>query len=186
MASLVRSPDLLPDVVLAAPQPLLVDADWAGLLEEARQEGYREGHQTGVVEGEQKVRESTRQLHDQLDSAVAAIHDRIEVVTREWSARLLHSAVDLAEQLVGRAVPDREKLLSRLDMALADLDSPSLEVAVSPDDVKVVEASLDDTRARVVADPGLSIGEARVVGDWCDADLTWETMFDLVRGAIDD
>lgn len=186
LASLVRSPSLRPDVVLAAPQPLLLDADWAQVLDEARQEAYQEGHDAGVTDGAQRIRELTRELGDALDAAVAAVQVQIEVVKSEWSARLLNSAVDLAEQLVGGTAPNREMLMSRLEKALADLDSPLLEVSVCPDDLETVAAALDDSRTRVVADPSLAPGEARIVGDWCDADLTWKTMFDVVRGSIDD
>lgn len=179
---MLRSPEV-DDVRLAdVSDPFLLDPAWQSLLEEARSEAHRIGYDEGRLAAQQDVVAEAARAVEALSQAVDVALDEMRRHRDEAASALLTNALDLVEKIVGDLRIDPTHLTERLRSALEQVDSPRLEVKVAPALVEfVTEALADDSRVVVAPDSGLGDGEARIVGDWCDADLTWPTVMDVLR-----
>lgn len=186
MASLLRGTTVDPDRVRDAGEPLLVDPDWQNLLAESTEQAYREGHAVGVARGRREAEHAVEAIGAALDRAVAHVRDEIRTATRESTVDLALTALTILARLTGELWAGEEALQTRIREALGDLEEDELEVMVGPEDLDHVTAALSpDSRLAVGVDPGLGQGEARIIGQWCHADLRWETVLDVLREALD-
>ena len=186
MASLLRGTTVDPDRVRDAGEPLLVDPDWQDLLAESTERAYREGHAAGIAQGRRDAEHATEAIGAALDRAVEEVRSEIRTATRESTVELASTALTILARLTGELWAGEDTLNDRIREALADLDEDELDVLVGPEDLEHVTAALTtDSRVAVRVDPGLSQGEARIIGQWCDADLRWETVLDVLREALD-
>lgn len=186
MASLLRGTTVDPDRVRDAGEPLLVDPDWQDLLAESTERAYREGHAEGIAEGRRAAEHATETMGTALDRAVEEVRSEVRAATLESTVALASTALTILARLTGELWAGEDTLNDRIRAALADLDGDELEVLVGPEDLDHVTAALSpDTRVAVRVDPGLGQGEARIIGQWCDADLRWETVLDVLREALD-
>lgn len=185
MASVLRRPALETDRVQAATPPLLVDPDWQSLLDEATDCGYRQGYDAGRARGEAEIRASADQVAGALQAAVENVRTEIAEAGRLSSRQLLTAALDLIERLAGELTIDADILCGRIEEALAELDGAPLQVRVASADAAHVRAGLSsDPRVEVVDDPALEAGEARITGEWCEADLRREAVLGVLREAL--
>lgn len=186
MASVLRSPTLDTDRVRDASQPLLVDPDWQQLLSEATERAYEEGLAAGIEKGRSEREETAASLGAALDVAVARVTEEIRECARSSTEDLANTALAIVKELTGSLRVEEETLRHRVEQALSDLDGATLQILVASDDVEHLAGSFGkDSRYEIVADPDLSQGEARIVGEWCHADLRWSTVLDVLREALD-
>lgn len=186
MASVLRSPAVDSDLVKEAGDQLLVDPDWQELIDEATEQAYLRGREEGKAEGR-------REGVAEVDRLTMALHDAVEEVraltraTRAEAAQEVAStALDILEHLVGGVPVDGDGLVARVAAALDELDEDRVAIEASPDDVEHLKQGLrSDTAVEVVADPQLTPGEVRIVGEWGAADLRWETVLAVLKEELD-
>jgi flagellar assembly protein FliH len=159
---------------LVAPAPVL-DATTAAVVDRAvaaaRAEAFREGEAAG--------RAAAVDAADRAATAVVGALDGLHqeaVAQREEACRaVLELAVDLAGDVLGRTPPDDAlAVLDRVRAVVAMLDDDPLEVRLHPEDhaaLLAAEAAVGG-RLRLVADPQVVPGDARVTGTWGGAELT--------------
>lgn len=185
MASVLRGPEVHVARLVGVTDPLLVDPAWQHMLDEARAEGHRAGFEEGRRVGREETVAEVEAASESIRRAVEDTRAEIRRTQEETAASLLRTAFDLVERLIGDLPVEPTVLVDKVRAALDELDSPHLEVRVGPDMVEFVTSSVaDDARVTVVADPSLGRGEARIVGEWCDADLTWETALEILREVL--
>ncbi|WP_076261879.1 FliH/SctL family protein [Intrasporangium flavum] len=150
-------------------------------------EGYTRGHAAGYAAGlrraadEVAARESelvarhaaavaaerarTDRALAVLDSAARALELRTAPVLADADAQLVAAAVELAEAIVGCELSDAPHgARAALARALSAPDASSVTVVrLHPDDLALVEDSVDASRVELVADAGLSRGDAVAV-----------------------
>jgi flagellar assembly protein FliH len=163
---------------LVAPAPVLDPATTAvveQVASAARAEGFREGEAAGYAAAAATIERATSAILASLQQLHA------EVVSQREAA--CHADLQLATSLAGDVLdrtPPVEALagLDRVRAVVDRLDDDPLEARLHPDDhaaVVATEAALDG-RLRLVADPSVAAGDARVVGTWGGAELTREAM----------
>lgn len=186
MASVLRSPAVDSDLVKKAGAQLLVDPDWQELIDEATEQAYLRGRDEGKAEGR-------REGMAEVDRVTMALRDAVEEVraltrtTRAEAARqVTANALDIVEHLVGGLPIDGDSLIARVAAALDELDEDRVAIEASPDDVEHLEQGLrSEPGVEIVADPDLSPGEVRIVGEWGAADLRWETVLAVLKEELD-
>jgi flagellar biosynthesis/type III secretory pathway protein FliH len=161
---------------LSAPTPVL-DPATAAIVEatatEAEARGFREGERAGRAAAEAAAQRGAGAI----SGAVQALHDEIRGQRAAACEATLEVAEHLARAVVGRTPPDEAlDVLARVREAIAALDDERFEVRVHPEDEAALAGHLDDARLRLVADPSMSPGDARVAGEWGGAELTREAL----------
>ncbi len=161
--------------------PWETDFGTAPSVEEIEQAAYRRGLEHGRV----KASEQFLAVAQAVQTAVAEQRSALRAEFDSQQRRLVETALELAEYVIGHAQHDGGAALRRrLELALATIDDRELNVAVHPDDVDAVE-QMEIPAITVVADPSLHPGEARIVGEWSRTDLTFAAAIAAVRRAAD-
>jgi len=185
LASVLRGPEVDVSRLADVSAPLLLDPSWQELLDEARAEGRREGFEEGRRAAREEMVDEVNVASEAIQRAVEGVFVEMRKLQEQHASSLLDAALDLVGQIVADLPVDPDHLVDRLRAALDEVDSPRLELKVAPKMVDFVASGLsDDTRVTVVADATLGEGEARIVGDWCDADLTWSTVLSVLREVV--
>ena len=154
-----------PRAVLDAPTAALVDQAVAA----ARAEAYREGEAAGRAAATASIEQAVARVVE----VVAALHAEV-VGQRDTAATVdLQLAAALATEVLDATPPAAAlEVLDRVRQAAAILDDDPLEIRLHPETHAVLDGSCEGGRLRLVADPTLAPGDARVVGAWGGAELT--------------
>jgi flagellar assembly protein FliH len=152
--------------------------------EQARQAGFEAGKREGFAAGQAEVRRLVAQIEGVVD-AFARPLGRLE---DDVQAALGQLAVRIAGALVGRAVEADPALLAQLVRtaldAVGDGGRP-VELRLNPVDVEVLAPWLPQwSEARVVADPQIARGDARVHGDGVRIDARMEARLMAALAAV--
>lgn len=185
LASVLRDPEVDVTRLVGLSDPLLVDPSWQEMLDDARAEGRREGFDEGRLAARAEIVAEAASAAESIGRAVDGVFSEMHRLREEMVASLVQTALDLVEKVVGDLPAEPEGLVDRIRRALDELDSERLEVRVAPGMVEYVTAGLaDEPQVSVMADPSLGAGESRIVGDWCDADLTRQTALLILREVL--
>lgn len=149
--------------------------------EEVAAEAYRRG----MEEGRSLATDQFISAADALRSAVAEERTRLRAEFDRQRDVLLATAVRLAEFVVGHAGHDGGAALrTRIDAALQTIDDTHLSIAVHPADLELLERMIPDIT--LSPDSTLRPGEARVVGEWSQTDLTFAAALAALQEAVAD
>lgn len=181
----LRQPPVRPAVALrervVQPSPEQLQA-----VEDAREEGRREGHAAGLREGRLELDRVAGSVARAIDVAVAAHRDQ----RAAEAAATVELALRIAQEVAGATVDEHgHALAGRVRDALARVDDGPLTVEVAPSRVTILTKALSDQEyLHVVAAADLADDEARVHGPWSSVDLSadarWAAVQDAVRGHL--
>lgn len=153
-------------------------------VEMALAEAYQRGHQDGVVQGRRDATAHIEALSTSIVAAFEATTAEVrEVVHTEADGRL-RASLDIAEFVLG-SVPevDHAELLRRIERAIADIDDEPLTLHLSEADHGTLD-TVGFGSMRVVVDPGLLQGEAKVTGPWSVANLSRDAALETARETL--
>lgn len=140
-----------------------------------------EAFQRGLEQGREAARQQVMSATSALQSALTEGRSQLRNEFTEQRDEFVAMAVEMASMVVGHEHHDGGKALTdRLEDALCILDDDDLEISMNPTDL-VIGAELETQGVRLVADPTLLPGEARITGTWAEADLTRATAQRLLR-----
>ena len=123
--------------------------------------GYEEGHSKGYADGEMKAmidyaekvqREAAIQLGTQLETllpALKAMIDRVDMAKQsfrqQWEQSAVKVAAVIAEQAIGRQLPEMVDVPLRLLKEALELGtgSPSIRIRLNPDDYEALRPQID-------------------------------------------
>lgn len=137
------------------------------------------------------IEEGKAQAVDQMIAATDAIRIAIRTQQAELRAEyerqqveLVRLAVELAEMVLGHANhDDGQALAGRLAEVMQMLDDTNLTVAVNPADIELLD-TLGMGDIEITVDHSLRPGEARVVGDWANTDLTFSGALAVLQRSV--
>ena len=156
--------------VLAPPAGRVVaEAEHDAAVAAAYQAGLAAGRTAALAEVDAAGVAATERAARAVGTALEALRTEVAGTTDE----LLATAVEVARWVIGRdLLADSTSLLERLGDATVRLVSPeNLVIAVAPRDVPLV-TEWAAGRARVVGDPRLAPGEAKVTSQSSEAVVT--------------
>lgn len=167
-------------------QPTVPGLGHGDLTHQSMEEIEAEAHQRGVEEGKAAA-------VDQMITATEAIRGAIQHQQAELRAEyerqqteLVALAVRLAEMVLGHANHDGgQALASRLNRVMSSLDDARLTISANPSDAELL-GGLGIADIDIAPDPSLRPGEARVVGEWANTDLTFDAALAVLRKAVGD
>ena len=190
MSRLLQAPIVVADArPLLAPDPAFDPAVTAA-VQAAYERGRNEGHAAGFAQG---VASAVEETHRAVGILQGALHQTIAAcaaLREHESSEVVALAAAIARVVVGREpAPAGADLLARIRAALAQVDDPTVAIAVSPADVTSIAAGLTDVVGlNVVEDPSLPPGEARIVGRWASVELTraagWAAVADILGDQV--
>lgn len=171
----------------APPSP---QADAARVLEQAREQGFAQGHQEGIMAG----RETLKQQAELLQNVLAAVAQPVQQLEREFEDELLTLITAIARQLVRRELhQDPSHIISIIREGLAALPAGAahIRVRLHPADADVVRELLQpDEGGRawdIEADPVMERGGCRIVSETAQIDGRLETRLTrLIAGMLED
>ncbi len=147
-------------------------------LDTAVAEARTRAFHAGEVSGRAAAASDAERAADRVVAAVRALHDEVSTQRAAAVRASLDLATAVAAAVLDRTPPDDAlAIVERVAAALDGLDEDPLEVRVHPS-MESALRSVDDPRVRVVADPSLDAGDARVVGSTCGAELTRQALLD--------
>lgn len=179
------SETLAPDQLLA-----LAQSEAENVRERARQEGFAEGYEAGRAQGIEAVQAAT--------AAIGSVAQELANARAELEEGLQRDAVELglaiaAKVLSGTFEAQPERVLDVLRGALRHLaDRRTITILVNPDDLEIVNASIDEVRAsaggieqcEVQADRRVSRGGAVVRTSEGEVDADIDTQLERAREVI--
>lgn len=141
--------------------------------------GFRDGHARGVEEG----RRDLAVVAGVITQAVEDVRATLAASRQELGAEVRRLALDVARAVCERGVTDDGVALAeRVELALSRIDDAPLRVHVNPTELVALQDLLAGQlrSVDVVPDATLGAGEARILGPWSDADLTWDATWEAV------
>ncbi len=167
---------------LEVPGPGAMPEEVRVLLEAERGEAFEQGRRAGLEEGRAAAAAEVGRLLEQIR---AALQEGLEALDR-WRAseadRVVELALRIVRHVLGREPVETARLIERVREALAAIDDAPLELSVHPGQVEPLGEALSEVTVR--GDPSLAPGEARLVGPWSSADLTFEAACEVIREAL--
>jgi len=169
----------------AAPPPKPPSIQELQQIEEsARREGYEAGKREGFKAGEAEL----RRLVEQIEGVVEAFAHPLGRLEDDVQAALGQLAVRIAGVLVGRAIETDPELLARLVRTALDAVGEGrrpVELRLHPEDAERLAPWLPQwSEARVLADPQIDRGGARVHGDGVRIDARMEARLQAALAAV--
>lgn len=140
-----------------------------------------DAYERGVAEGQALASAQMMAAAESIRIAIGAERDTLRAEFDRQRDVLIRTAVDIAEVVLGHANHDGgEAVAQRITRVMERMDDIKVTVTVHPDDLEAVMAlRLGDVDLET--DSRFSPGEAKVVGDWASADLTFAAALDVVR-----
>lgn len=185
MASVLRAPTVGPSQVLRFSHGLPPDPDWEQRLAETDARSYARGVEEGRLQAVDELAGRLEALQtsvlDAVDRAAAEVRAQIQADTE----RVVALALELAESVTGSVPISAALLTDRIHASLDSLEGADFVVEVHPEDLDFVTGALDDSRCTVRIGSRLHPGEARVRGEWGNADLTRDVAWTVLREAFD-
>lgn len=150
------------------------------------EEAAAEAHRRGVEEGRSLATDQFISAAEALRSAVTEERTRLRAEFDRQRDVLLATAVRLAEFVLGHAGHDGGAALrTRIDTALQTIDDTHLSIAVHPADLELLER-MNVPDITLSPDSTLRPGEARIVGEWSQTDLTYAAALAALQEAVAD
>jgi flagellar biosynthesis/type III secretory pathway protein FliH len=151
-------------------------------IEELEEAAYARG----VEAGRSMAADRMMAASDAIRDAVEARREELRQEFDRQQQELLDVAVRLAEVVLGHAQHDGGEVLARRIRRHVDqIDDARLTVALNPADADLIY-NLGLTDIEVAADSSLRPGEARVIGEWARADITFSAALEALREVIAD
>ncbi len=184
-------PRVLPQPFVADVGEVLADASTAlpaelrRHLDEECGRAYARGHADGLVEGTQAGLAQVEHTIETLRAAIRAETERLAAATAAYDDDVVDLALAIARYVVGgTGPPPVDDLVGGIRAALSELDDTDIQAHVAPEQVDLVQQLLGDA-VRVVSDPSVTEGEARLVGRWSVAALGQQHRWSAVREVLD-
>ncbi len=185
---------LQPTALLPAPIRVPAPGDLDPLLTDAMHDAYEQGHVAGFERGRAVGRAELEVVADQLATRIAAAVAAFPAACVQARQALRYDLGEVAEVLLTAVLGHdldlaSRGLIERLTGAIDCLDDAPLTISVHPearDEIASLVALVGAGApiGDVVADSGLSWGEARVYGEWATAELTWPRLMEAARTAV--
>ena len=141
-------------------------------------------YQRGLEDGRQSARQQLESASAALQSALTRGREQLREEFAGQQEELVGLAVDMATQILGHNNHDGgEALRQRLLEALARLDDDQMVIAMNEVDLPLAEG-IEAAGIVFVPDPDLSPGEAKITGQWAQADLTHKTAQQILRDQV--
>ena len=161
-------------------QPSISGLEYAP-RQEAPVDVERDAYERGIEDGREAASQHLLSAFDTMQTALETARSRLRGEFERQRDELVVMAVDMASLIMGHAQHDGgHALLARLNDALKTLDDSDLIVSMNEIDLPIA-SEIDAKGIKVIADPALLPGEARVDGQWAKADLTWTTAQTILR-----
>ncbi|OYT88093.1 MAG: flagellar biosynthesis protein [Burkholderiales bacterium PBB6] len=155
-----------------APEPVAeaagpTEADWLARVQEARQQGWHDGHRDGLEALEAAKRQFAQQTSAQMTALLASTEARLAALEIDMAQALMDSAVMLARQVVRSELATRPELVAQVAqdaVAALMLSARQLRMRLHPDDVALVaQGAADALKSRDV----LLLADAQVERGGC-------------------
>lgn len=186
MSRVLRQPTVAEAARPLRGEGLAGDPAVRALLDRETQGAYERGRQAGLAEGRQALADELSTVAQTVQESVGVVLEEIRAIRAQDAEAVTELAIDIAEAIVGTLDAEGVDLLvERVRRALAAIDDRPITIRANPDQADELDramAASDDVE--VVADPAMSVGEARLVGPWSSAEVTWEAAWDAVRRAL--
>lgn len=166
--------------VIGAPAPVLDPATYAVVeqaVAAARAQAYAEGEAAGRQAASAAASTAVVALGARLDALVE------ELATQRRTAAQVDVAlaVELATEVLSATPPASAlEVLDRVRDAATVLDDDPLAVHLHPDDHALLADAPLEARLRLVADPSVGRGDARLVGAWGGAEVARAALLEAV------
>lgn len=191
---LAKGPEL-PPMEPPPPPPEVVEAEQAALREQARAEGFAEGHAAGSEETRQALRalanEQAQEATTKLDGLLRDMRQQLQAAQARMAETVLEMACELARQVVRQELStDTHRLTPVVEEAVAALISDTLPVTVKvhPSDFERLEPGWthapDPKGPRFLADSSITPGGCRVESAASVVDATLETRWRRAIGNL--
>lgn len=186
---------VLPPMEPPPPPPEVVEAEQVALRDQARAEGFAEGHAAGAEETRQALQaQMAEQAHEataQLDALLSDMRKQLQAAQARMAETVLEMACELARQVVRQELStDTSHLTPVVEEAMATLISDTLPVTVKvhPSDFERLEPGWtnapDPKGPRFVADSSITPGGCRVESAASVVDATLETRWRRAIGNL--
>lgn len=166
---------------------LVLDERMRTLLAQREASAEARGREAGRQEAEAAAAEAARQATDAVGRALQEARQAWERLDLRRRDEVVDVARALAAAVLAREPgPAGTVVLERVAEVAAGLDHGPFTIMVGPTDHDMVIRHLDalPPGCRVVADPDLQPGEARITGPWSRADLTRDALLALAAGML--
>lgn len=187
LSRVLRQPVMgLDRLTVAVPDPIALDPVVRARVEEATTVAYQHGFDEGMAAGRREAFTSAETIAAMIRDAARDATAAMAAARQDRAAEVIQVALAISEQVLQREPHDGGLILAeRLREALERLDDAPLRVRVSPGDLEVVRAAVDDVvGVTIEPDEALQPGEARVRGPWSRADLGYDVAFDIIREVL--
>jgi len=166
--------------VIAAPSPVL-DPATSAVVEQAVAAARAQAYAAGAAAGRQAASAAS-------GAAVVELAGRLDALVHEVAAQRetagqvdVALAVELASEVLSATPPASAlEVLDRVRDAATVLDDDPLAVHLHPDDHAMLADAPLEARLRLVADPSVGRGDARLVGAWGGAEVARAALLDAV------
>ena len=151
-------------------------------IEELEEAAYERGVEAGRVKAADRMLAATEAISEAVERRRAELREEFD----RQEDRLLSVALQLAESVLGHAQHDGgEALARRIRHYVGQIDDSKLTVALNPADAELIY-NLGLSDVELAPDASLEPGEARVVGEWARADITFAAALEAAREMLDD
>lgn len=166
--------------IIAPPVPVLDPATYA-VVEQAVAAARAQAYAEGEAAGRQAASAAA-------SSAVVALAGRLDAIGQELTAQRetarqvdVALAVELATEVLSATPPASAlEVLDRVRETATVLDDDPLAVHLHPDDHAMLADAPLEARLRLVADPSVGRGDARLVGAWGGAEVARAALLEAV------
>lgn len=159
----------------------------AGQIEQARKEGYAQGHEEGLRAGQQEIRKQVQRL-EQLLVALQQPFAELDAAVEEQLSQL---AMLVARHLVRRelkADPGQVIAVVREALAALPITSRTVRLHLHPEDAALVREAFslneEEAHIQVLDDPVQSRGGCRVQTDNSQIDASVETRLNALIAQV--
>jgi flagellar biosynthesis/type III secretory pathway protein FliH len=187
LSRVLRQPVMGVDrLTVAVPDPVALDPVVRARVEQATALAYEHGFNEGMAAGRREAFTTAETIATMIRDAAQDATAAMAAARQDRAAEVMQVALAISEQVLQREPHDGGMVLAaQLREALEQLDDAPLRVWVSPGDLDVVRAAVDDARGVTIEpDEALQPGEARVRGPWSRAELGYGVAFDIIREAL--
>ncbi len=135
------------------------------VAEEDRVKSYEQGKQEAAAFYQQEIKKLREEYSLRQETLLGLLQDKIDGVLNELSARLPTLVVNTTERVLGNIQLDAEMIKSLVTSMIEDFtdDQETLEVFLSPDDLRLLKSLSDKDKEPTQADTGQDEGFASAI-----------------------
>ena len=149
------------------------------VLEDARQQGYDEGYETGRRQAYEEIRGRCEKALGILDRMIDAAEQEIDVAVQQEESEMVRLCTAVAGKVVDREVQTDPETVTRLVRRAVELarERRNLTVRIHPDDREILERHGTDLAAMFDDHEGMRLcSDRRVMRGSCLVEAEWGTI----------